>query len=361
MKNILSKKHRIITLLLVLIFALPLAVVCSETEDDQEVYNLSFAHHWPAGHKVEKVMAQGWGKAIEEATNGRVKVTTYPGETLVSAAENYEAVVQGLADVGLSVYGYTRGRFPVIETFLLPGINAKSAEVLGLAAMEVITELQPEEIQDTKHLWTFGSGPMDLVSNIPIRKLEDIQGVSLGVPGGKGAETLKSLGGNPVSLPMSEWYEALQKGVMRGGFLALTALDGFRLGEVSADYITFTPFTPQNVFYCVMNLDTWNSLPADIQEIITEVTNEFYYENVPMVWDEDNIAATQHWEQEKDVEYIHLSDEEAAKWISKIEYMQDEYVEELNSRGLDGTGTMEAIKAAVEKYNNQLPDIQYGQ
>ena len=325
-----------------------------------EVFEISFAHHWPAGHEVETVMAQGWAQAVEEATGGRVKVTTYPGETLIPAAENYEGVVTGLADVGLSVYAYTRGRFPVIETFLLPGINAKSAEALGLAATEVINEMNPEEIQDTKQLWTFGSGPMDLLSNVPVREMEDFRGLELGVPGGKGPDTLEALGGNPVSLPASEWYEALQKGVMQGGFIAANAVEGFRLGEVTADYITLTPFMPQQLFFCVMNLDTWNSFPEDIQEIITEVTNEFYPNNVPAVWDIKNVGALERLAEEKDIEYIHLDDAEMEKWISMTEPIQAEYVEELNAKGFDGEAILQLVLDTIEKYNNSLPDVSYG-
>ncbi|HHV19756.1 MAG TPA: TRAP transporter substrate-binding protein, partial [Thermoanaerobacterales bacterium] len=268
-------------------------------EEPQETIELTFAHHWPAKHKVETVMAQGWAKAIEEATDGRIKIVTYPGETLIPAAENYEGVVQGVADIGLSVYGYTRGRFPLIETFLLPGINAKSSEVLSHAAMEVINKFNPKEIQDTKHLWTFGSGPMDIISNKPIRKLEDLKGMMLGVPGGLGAVTLESLGGSPVSQPMSEWYESLQKGVMQGGVVAVNAMEGFRLGEVTGDYITLTPFLPQQLFYCVMNLEKWNSLPPDLQQTIIDVTEEFYPGSIPGVWDQENAGAVKRLSEKK--------------------------------------------------------------
>lgn len=361
------KKHRGLALLFVVCLAITLFTGCGEEsssategeEKEVETYELSFSHHWPAKHSVETVIAQGWGKAVEEATDGRVKIVTYPGETLMPANECYEGVVQGVADVGLSVYGYTRGRFPVIETFLLPAISAKSAEALGLAANELIPEINPEEIQDVHHLFTFGSGPMDLMTKEPVREMEDLHGMSLGVPGGKGAQTLEALGGAPVSLPMSEWYEALQKGVMDGGVAAVFVTKGFKLGDVTADYITSTPFLPQNLFFCVMNKGTWNSLPADIQKTITEVTQEFYAEKVPMLWDQENMAAMKALREQKPAEYIVLPEDEQERWINKIEFIQDEHIDALEAKGIPGRDILKQIKETVDKYNEECPDIDY--
>ena len=47
-------------------------------------------------------------------------MTVFPGGTLTPAAQCYDGVVKGLSDVGLSVLGYTRGRFPLTEVIDLP-------------------------------------------------------------------------------------------------------------------------------------------------------------------------------------------------------------------------------------------------
>ena len=80
---------------------------------------LTYSNFFPAPHK-NAVLSVEWGKEIEKRTNGRVKVTVFPGGTLTPAAQCYDGVVKGLSDVGLSVLGYTRGRFPLTEVIDLP-------------------------------------------------------------------------------------------------------------------------------------------------------------------------------------------------------------------------------------------------
>ncbi|MDZ4133186.1 MAG: ABC transporter substrate-binding protein, partial [Dethiobacteria bacterium] len=90
--------------------------------DDAQVYEFTLAHFFPAVHPAETELVQGWAAALDEASGGRIKITSYPGETLLKGPEIYEGVVSGIADIGLSAFFYTRGRFPVLVAFVLPGI-----------------------------------------------------------------------------------------------------------------------------------------------------------------------------------------------------------------------------------------------
>lgn len=314
---------------------------------------LKLAHFFPATHTAEKEIAQGWIKAVEEATNGRVKITSYPAETLIKAAETYEGVVQGVTDIGMSVHSYTRGRFPVIDTFSLPGIDNKSSVSASLALMEGIKTLNPKELQDTHHLFSWATGPGNLMSKEPLRELKDIKGLPIGVSAGPRADAIKLLGATPISMPMPEWYEALSKGIMKGGVAPLETMKGFRLGEATGNYITMTPFIYNQSFFVTMNLDKWNSLPADVQQQITEATDKFYAANVPGVWDRINEVGVKWVQEKKKVEIINLSEAETARWVELIKPLQDNYVAELKSKGLDGDKILSTVKELADKYNKQ--------
>ena len=100
-----------------------------KTPETPQPINLSFAHFFPDVHIMSQEVVDGWGKAIEEATDGLVTVTNYPGETLLKADKTYEGVVEGVADIGLSFFSYNRGRFPLMEAVELPGIQYNNATV----------------------------------------------------------------------------------------------------------------------------------------------------------------------------------------------------------------------------------------
>ena len=140
-----------------------------------QVFKLS-CPFFPASHPVEKVLLKQWTEAIEEATAGRVIITSYPGETLSKASEIYDGVVTGIADLGLSCFSYTRGRFPVTEAFELPGITYNNSKVASKVAWEGIKELDPQELKDTKLMMVLATGPGDLFTKKPIRELNDLQG-----------------------------------------------------------------------------------------------------------------------------------------------------------------------------------------
>lgn len=323
---------------------------------EQKPIELTFAHFFPATHLVETEIAQGYVKAIDEATGGRVKITSFPAGTLVASTETYDGVVKGVADMGLSVYAFTRGRFPVLETFLMPGVAYNNSEAASWALMEGIEKLNPKEIQDTHHLFSFAAGPGDLfTTKKAIRQLADLKGLQIGATAGIRAEAIETLGATPVVLPMNEWYEALSKNIMDGGVAPLESLKGFRLGEATGNYITLTPFLYNQLFFTVMNKDKWESLPPDIQQIITDTTKKFYAEHLPTLFNRIDAGGLKYIKEKRNVEVITLSEEEQALWLGKIEPLQDKYVASLNEKGLPGDDILKTVKELAEKYNKEYP------
>jgi len=327
-----------------------------QPKQEEKTIELTLAHFFPATHLVETEIAQGYIKAIDEATGGRVKITSFPGGTLVPSQETYEGVVQGVADIGLSVYAFTRGRFPVIETFLMPGVAYNNSEAASWALMEGIEKLNPKEIQDTHHLFSFAAGPGDLMTTeTPVRKLEDLKGLQIGATAGIRADAVEALGATPVVMPMNEWYEALSKSIMNGGVAPVESLQGFRLGEATGSYITLTPFLYNQLFFTVMNKGKWESLPPDIQQIMTDTTKKFYAEHLPTLFDRVDTAGLKWIKSQKEVEIITLPEEEQDRWLEKIKPLQDEYVTFLDEKGLPGDEILKSVKELADKYNKQYP------
>ena len=81
--------------------------------------NLTYSNFFPPSHTQSK-LAEQWSRAVEQRTAGRVKIDYFPGQTLTKGKVCYDGVVNGLSDVGMSVLGYTRGRFPLMEVGDLP-------------------------------------------------------------------------------------------------------------------------------------------------------------------------------------------------------------------------------------------------
>src|SRR5690554_7140705 len=80
---------------------------------------LKYAFFAPEGTFPGQQMMQ-WAKELEKRTDGKVKVDTYAGGTLLGAREMWEGVTMGVTDIGLSAPSYDPGRFPLTAGMALP-------------------------------------------------------------------------------------------------------------------------------------------------------------------------------------------------------------------------------------------------
>ena len=335
----------LLVLLLGLVVMVPMAS-CSNTE--KQVIELSLAHFFPASHPAETVLVAQWSKALEEATDGQVKIVSYPGESLLKAPDIYNGVVEGVADIGLSCFAYTPGRFPVLEAFELPGIVYENSRSASMVAWEGIKQLNPQEVQDTHLLMVIATGPGDLFTKDPIRTLADIQGMEIRATG-LSTETIKLLGGVPIGMPQSDTYDALSKGVVKGNLAPVEVLKGWKHAEVTR-YITRTPFLYNTLFFVTVNKDKWAAIPADLQQKISDVTAKFHEETAAGLWDMQNESAMTYAVDEQKMEVIDLDQAEAAIWIDKVMPIQEAYKARLAGLGITAD-PLEVIRQLTDKYN----------
>ncbi|GAB6152224.1 DctP family TRAP transporter solute-binding subunit [Desulfosporosinus burensis] len=328
------------------------SVPTAQNETKPQTVELKLAHFFPATHPAEKELVQPWAKAIETATEGRVKITSYPGQTLLQADAVYDGVINGIADLGLSCFSYTRGNFPVLEVFELPGIKYANSKAASKVAWEGIKQLNPKEVQDTKLMMVFTTGPGDLYTKQPVRALKDLKGLEIRATG-LSAKSLTALGAMPVAMAQSEAYEALSKGVAKGNLGPIEVLQGWKQAEVTK-YLTLTPFLYNNLFYVTMNNNKWNSLAPKDQKAIEAVNQKFFEEVAMGLWDKQNESALKYAVNEKGMEVITLSQEEQDQWISLIKPIQDDYVAQMKKKGQQGEEILAKVNNLADQYNKEF-------
>ncbi|MCD4676098.1 MAG: TRAP transporter substrate-binding protein, partial [Desulfobacula sp.] len=290
--------------------------------------------------------AQQWCDEIKKRTDGKIIVEYYPAQTLTKSRQVYDGVVAGLSDIGMALFAYTRGRFPVMEAVDLPlGYNS------GVAATKVVNEVynefKPKELSDTQvmYLNAHGAGLLH-TKGVAVRTMDDAKGLKLRGHG-TSAKVIQALGGTAVSLPMPELYPSLQKGVVQGAIYPVEVNKGWRMGEVT-DYITkSTVIANTSSFYVVMNKQKWDSIPADLQKIISQINLEWIPKHGE-AWDESDRIGLEYFKS-LDHQVIELSDAEAKRWKKAIEPVIDHYIDKMNKKGFDGKKIVEFVKSSLEK------------
>ena len=175
------------------------------------------------------------------------------------------------------------------------------------------------------------SGPLVLQTiSKPVRTLADLKGLKIR-GAGRMTETLRSLGAIPMPLETPDVYEALRRAVIDGIMVDLSTLKYWKFAEL-VSYVTPTWQLGTGItFYCVMNKNKWNALPADIQKIFTETAAEAR-EWQASLWNEMDIEGRDVFKA-KGGQILALSDAEAMKWIKAVEPVIAAYKKEMVSQG----------------------------
>ena len=298
---------------------------------EEKGVTLRYSTMFPAPHRQSQVVNE-WSKEVEKRTNGRVKVTVYPGNTLTPAVQTYDSVVKGIADIGLADAAYTRGKFPLTEVVGLP-LGYKSAMQATQMSNAFYNKFKPKEWDETKVLYFYSHGPGILHSKKAVAKLEDVRGLKIRSQG-VAAKIAQALGGAPVGMPMGESYDALSKGVVDSILCPFEAMKGWKLAEVVGFHTLSYSTAYTSAHFVVMNKSKWNSIaPADQKAI--EKINEEFIEKEGKAWDEMDKEAIDVV-QAKGSKIIALSNEESTRWASAVKPLLDEFVKEMQGKGLAG-------------------------
>lgn len=241
----------------------------------EKTWTLRFHYEQPSTAPLPTFGFEPWAKDVEKATKGRVKVQTFPGDTLFKTkSDAVTAIKGGIADVAF-IYAWAYSpQFDLTDVMGVPFI-APNAEVAGRVTWSLFqkyTEMQ-DQWKDVKVLTIWTTDPyVFITSKKSIKVLDDFKGMKMRVTAGMATDMMKLLGGVPVLFPMPDSYLSLDKGVIDGMAAPGEAITGFRLYEI-AKYYTMVPTTCVSQ-QLIMNKNTWNSLPPDIQEAIMSVSGE---------------------------------------------------------------------------------------
>jgi TRAP-type C4-dicarboxylate transport system substrate-binding protein len=317
-----------------------------------EVIKLKFANYFPPMHQHSVIMDE-YTKRLNKELTGKVEISYHGGGTLLSAPKMAAGLTSGIADIGLSHVGYTRDRFPVMEIFGLP--IASPSPWIGLhVADDFFAKFKPKE-WDEYHPLMFTTSATTIIHTTkkPVRKLEEMKGLKIRATG-RLADLTSALGATPVPIGMPDMYESLRKGVVDGTMSNMETLKGWKTGEVIKYATTTWKVGSCDTFYVVMSKKKWDSLPADVQKIITSVTEE-YKEKWAVLWNDIDIEGLDFFKKQGG-EVISLDDAELARWAKAAEPVTAGFKKDLMGKGYQ-TGEIDGwlgfIKERIEYWKGQ--------
>jgi TRAP-type C4-dicarboxylate transport system substrate-binding protein len=337
--------QRVMATCIIFTLLLGFGLVLPKASHSQATITLKYAN-FPPATTFPCVQMERWAKEAEKRTNGKVKIQTFPGGTLLPAKNIFDGVISGMADIGNFAMSYQPGRFPISEAVDLP-VGFANARVASLVLFDLIEKYNAKEFEKVKVLTLFTCPPANLMTSKPVKSLKDLKGMEIRVSG-TSVDVLKNLGGSGIAMPQSDTPEALQKGVVKGSFSSMEVLKDF-------NYAAYTPYvTLVNLqvvsFAVVMNKDKWNALPADVKKIFDDMRREQAEWTGTYV--DNHVKEDLAWSKEKykDFQIFELPKSDSAEIPKLMQPIIDGYIKKTNALGLPGDQIVKDISLLKAKY-----------
>jgi TRAP-type C4-dicarboxylate transport system substrate-binding protein len=337
------KKIASIVMVSIVVVCLGVALQVANTAaaEKDKVYELKFAQPFSPKHTMQVKVFEPWAKRIEEQTNGRVKVTFYPGGALGKTPDHYDLAEKGIADIIYNLHDYTPGRFPLTSVYELPFMIPSATQTSRALwkTYEKFPEFQ-KEYKKVKVLALFchPGGHFGTVKK-PIRTLDDFKGMKFRTASASVTKALQMFGATPVTMPVTEAYTALERGVVDGTVLPWEGFFIFKVAELlkyatEADFYTMTMMV-------VMNKKTWKKLPDDIKKIIDENSGMVLSEECGKVYDAVR-PIMKKMSMEKGMQALQLPPAEKKRLEDVTIPIREEWVKEMEAKRLPGQAVLDA-------------------
>ncbi len=315
---------------------------------------LKFSHPTPQSSGMAREIFEVWAKEIGELTNGRVKVAIYGGSSLGSMTQQYDLALLGTADVASFDPCTMPGVFPRSEVIVLP-LFWQSNEAASKAYWDMVEKyMLATEFKDVKMVWVHTTGAFQLFSRTkPVQTLEDFKGMKFGTLSPIQTEVVSTFGGVPVFMIPAEFYTALERGLLDGRLFSWEGNIAFKTVEVTK-YRTANVDMGTGCFVQVMNLDTWNSLPPDIQKIIDEEGSEWSARFGARA-DRSELVAKQdtadYDRRSGNPPIYELPDSGKARWKGAVQPLIDKWVKGLEDDGIPAGEMLGELLTLIDEYS----------
>lgn len=328
-----------------------IAALTATSSMAQEV-TLKLHQFLPAQANVPKLILDVWADKIEEASEGRIKIDRYPSMQLGGKPpELMDQAIDGVADIVWTVVGYTPGRYPSTEVFELPFMMT-DARAVSRAYWEMFeTHMKDTEFKDLKILGTWVHGPGMIHTTDPVETPDDLRGMKIRGGSRSVNSLLTELGATPVGMPVPAVPEGLSKGVIDGTTIPWEVTAALKVPELVTNHTEFTGKALYTLtFVLAMNKPKFDSLPADLQQIIDENSGlEFSVFAGGTQADADGPSREMALDMGNNV--ITLDAAQTAVWRERAQPIYDTWLADMTEKGIDGQALIDEATMLIEKYS----------
>lgn len=305
---------------------------------------LTYASPYTETHPYGAADAE-WIARIEDQSGGRVEITPYWGGSLVSSREGVDELAAGVADMAYIAPIYARSGYDLNR--LVPGMFYGYTDPVKV--LDVYMDLWAEYPQFEAELagvhvvgYNVGTPMHMLLREGPVETLDDLKGLRI-----RSAVDfigpLAAFGAEGVTMPMTETYPALEKGVVDGVIAPYEALKSLSFAEV-VGYYSELPHSRGAYPSRAINGDVWSGLPDDIKAIFDANAEWLSLRTLELAQTAED--AGRAYGEEQGVVFNGVAPEVVAEYAEAFAPAIDEVAGKLDEMGKPGHEVLGKIRAA---------------
>lgn len=241
---------------------------CAAKPAPEGVFTLRYASPYPPQHPFSRA-DQAWIDHIQKASHGALRIDAFWSGMLTSPDQSVIELRHGVADIAAIQPIYERGGTQTLRTQTGFYAGARNFDE-QVAVYKCLAQRFPEFGHELEGLTVLavqgGNLPGIVTRDRPVRSLLDLKGLRLRAPNELMA-LLKTLGADPVNMPMSDVYASLARGVVDGVVAPLDALRSLHLAEVAHEFSRLT--IPRGAYPArAIRNQRLQTLPAPLQSML---------------------------------------------------------------------------------------------
>lgn len=303
--------------------------VCAWSADK---YELRYASEYPDKHPTIRNAILPWMEEVKKLSGGRLEIHFFNPNALAPARKVYDALVAGSIDMTGSPCHWVHGKFP-LNTAIQTPLIFNGAEAGSLTVWDMYNKY-PEwrnEFKDIKVLWQWTGATFNLHTvKKKVLSLDDLKGMKVIGVNPQIRKVLKMFGANPIDMPPQDSYLALERGMAEGMAFPIAPLKAFKISDVAKYHTIIDALV--DPFYGAINKNKWNSLPPDLQKILTDTTGRKMAQKCGLTLDQGSINDSKSMKTQGHKFYV-LSPAEKKKFAAKTQSMHEDWVKGMEKKG----------------------------
>ncbi|HEX3972542.1 MAG TPA: TRAP transporter substrate-binding protein DctP [Stellaceae bacterium] len=306
-----------------------------------EPVQLRYGDPGPTDASIHTDLVAPWADKVNKESGGTLDVKVFVGYSLVNMVNTLDRVSNGVADLAFCILGPVSSQFPKTLVATLP-FEAENAHEAGLALQRLYDKgIISDEWTKVKPIGfgVFANASYHTIP--PVKTMADLKGLKISVQGRLASETLQALGGTPISLPINEVYESLQRGMVVGAAIGWPAAVSFKLTDLAHNHVMASLGGEAAIM--IMNNQSYAKLSGKAKQTIdanieTPYTN--WFNKVIDDTERDNIAIAQKMGNQS---FYKLPPDELAKWKKQVEPV----IAEWEKRTPNGANVLAAFRREI--------------